>query len=190
MHFPVELRTARLLLRPWRAEDAAALRPILEANYAHLGPWIPARVAEPAPIPVLEQRLAGFAADFAANREWRFALVARDDGRMLGEVDLFPCAASGRVALADADRAELGYWLRADATGRGFVTEAARAVLDAAATISRFSHVEIHCDARNASSVAVSRRLGFVLATTRAERGGASADPSGHSQVWTFALSR
>ena len=42
---PNDIRTARLLLRPWRAEDAASLLPVLEANRSHLGPWIPARVA-------------------------------------------------------------------------------------------------------------------------------------------------
>lgn len=44
MLVPDTLRTARLMLRPWRAEDADALLPILEANQAHLGPWIPPRV--------------------------------------------------------------------------------------------------------------------------------------------------
>lgn len=67
----LELRTARLVLRPWRIEDAAPLLPVLEANQAHLAPWIPARVAQPVPLAELATRLAGFAADFAAAREWR-----------------------------------------------------------------------------------------------------------------------
>ena len=189
MPVPTELSTTRLLLRPWRAADAAALHPILETNATHLGPWIPARVAQAAPIPVLAQRLDGFGADFAADREWRFALLTRDGGSVLGEVGLFPRSATGRAPFADSDRAELGYWLRSDETGRGLVTEAARAVLAVAASIERFSHVEIRCDARNLPSAAVPRRLGFVLAAPTAASAVATTESSARMQVWTLALS-
>jgi RimJ/RimL family protein N-acetyltransferase len=177
MSVPAEIQTERLLLRPWRSEDAAALHPILETNWEHLGPWIPARVATPAPIPVLAERLAGFAKEFAADREWRYAMLARTDAKVLGEVGLFPRSATARVPFADADRVELGYWLRSDETGRGIVTEAARAAIAAAAGLGRFSSVEIRCDARNEKSSAVPKRLGFALSAT-----------IGELQVWTLAL--
>ncbi|HEX5475870.1 MAG TPA: GNAT family N-acetyltransferase [Vicinamibacterales bacterium] len=183
---PVELTTARLVLRCWRPDDADALLPVLEANRTHLGPWIPARVADPAPMAALAQRLAGFAAAFSSDREWRFGMFSRNDGEVLGEIDLFPRTATGRVALGDADRAELGYWLRADATGRGFVQEGARAVLDVAARAAQFSCVEIHCDARNRPSVAVAARLGFVLTSEACPSDGTA---SSSMQVWTRQLS-
>ncbi len=189
MSVPHEIRTARLLLRAWRGEDAAAVQPVLEANRDHLSPWIPARVADPASMAVLAQRLEGFAADFAADREWRYAIVALDDGRVLGEVALFPRSAEGRAPYAAADRAEIGYWLRADATGRGLATEAAQAMLDLATTLQSIAHVEIRCDARNAASLAIPRRLGFVLSATVSAEGvaatGAHAEPVA-LQVWTL----
>src|SRR5262245_23940598 len=177
---PREIRTSRLLLRPWHADDAEPLLPVLEANREHLEPWIPRRVSDPAPIPILSQRLAGFGEDFAANREWRFGIFSSDQRRVMGEVGLFPRASSGRVPFLDADRVELGYWLRADDTGNGFVIEAARAVLGAAASVPRFSHVEIRCDARNVPSVAGARRLGFVLSD--------QTEPDLELQVWTSPL--
>lgn len=186
---PTELRTTRLLLRPWRAEDAANLLPILESNATHLGPWIPARVAEPAPVPVLEQRLAGFGAEFAADREWRFGMFTLDGRTILGEVGLFPRVETGRVPFADSDRVELGYWLRFDETGRGIVTEAASAVLAVAAAIPQFSRVEIRCDERNERSGAVPRRLGFALAETIVDSGVVPAETAVHLQVWTSELS-
>src|SRR5205085_1366715 len=125
---PTTLRTARLLLRPWAASDAAALAPILEANVAHLSPWIPAHVATPAPVPQLAERLAGFAADFTAARAFRYALMTPDESRLFGEADLFGRAGTGRVPLGDADRLELGYWLDAAVTGQGLATEAMRAL--------------------------------------------------------------
>ena len=65
MTVPAEIRTQRFLLRPWRATDAAQLHPVLVENWEHLSPWIPRRVADPATVPELEQRLESFAADFA-----------------------------------------------------------------------------------------------------------------------------
>jgi len=182
---PTEIRTARCLLRPWRAEDAAALHPILEANFSHLGPWIPARVATPAPVPVLAERLAGFGKDFAEAREWRYGLFSADGADVLGEIGLFPRSETGRVPYGDADRVELGYWLRVDRTGQGLVNEGARAVLDAIATVRRFAHVEIRCDARNTASSAVPRRLGFTLATTIVEPPATDGGSPVHLQVWS-----
>ena len=189
MRAPNDIRTARLLLRPWRAEDAASLLPVLEANRSHFGPWIPARVAEPAPLPVLAGRLEAFAADFAADREWRYALVSLDDGRVLGEVSLFPRAEQGRVPFCAADRAEIGYWLRADATGTGLASEAAQAMVDLAMTMPVLRHVEIRCDARNGASAAIPRRLGFELSesVSAADVSGDAATPV-TLQVWTREL--
>ena len=161
MAIPPTLRTARLLLRPWDAADAPRLLPVLEANAAHLAPWIPAHVATPVPLPELAARLAGFAADFADGRAWRYALLAPDESRIVGEVDLFPRAASGRVRYAEADHVEVGYWLDAASTGRGLALEAVRAMLSVAATLPALRHVEIRCDAANAPSARVAERLGF-----------------------------
>lgn len=178
------LETARLRLRSWRPADAAELHAILAANHARLSPWIPARVADPASPSALAERLARFAVDFAADQEWRYAMVGRADGRIVGELSVFPRSEGGRVPLARADRAELGYWLQLEATGQGYVTEAVRALLALLAAEPQFRHVEIHCDARNAASAAVPRRLGFVLRPC-----GVSGDaprPDRTLQVWEW----
>lgn len=179
MTAPEVVRTDRLLLRPFRADDAAALLPVLEANQEHLGSWIPRRISQPAPIPELAQRLAGFAEDFDADREWRYAIFSADTVMLIGEVDLFPRDANGRVPLTQADRAEIGYWLRADMAGQGLATEAAQAMVDVARALPHVGHVEIRCDARNMPSAAVPRRLGFTLAATEARDGYTL-------QVWTM----
>lgn len=160
---PVTLRTERMLMRSWKPTDAPALAPVLSANVAHLGPWIPPHVAAPADVPTLAERLAGFAAAFATAREFRYALLTPDETRLLGEADLFPRASHGRVPLAEADRVELGYWLDVEVTGRGLATEAMRALLGVAATLAGMSHAEIRCAAENAPSAALPPRLGFRL---------------------------
>lgn len=181
----MEVRTARLVLRPWRAGDAAALEPILRANQAHLGPWIPPTVSTPASQRELAARLAGFADDFAADRSWRYAVFTAGDGELLGELDLFARDATGRVPLASADRAEIGYWLRADRTGMGYATEGAQAMIDVASHIPAFTLIEIRCDARNARSAAVPARLGFER--TETPRAG---DQTSTLEVWTRSVRR
>jgi RimJ/RimL family protein N-acetyltransferase len=186
---PAEIRTERLLMRPWRAEDASALHPILVVNREHLGPWIPARVATPVPLPDLARRLAGFGEDFASAREFRYGLFALNGREVLGEAGLYPRSDTHRVPLAQATCIELGYWLRADLTGRGLVTEASRALVALAAALPHLSHMEIRCDARNAPSAAVPKRLGFVLATTLIEPPGRADEEPVQLQVWTLPLS-
>jgi RimJ/RimL family protein N-acetyltransferase len=174
-------------MRPWRDSDAATLQPVLESNRAHLEPWIPARVSRPAPIDVLSQRLAAFGADFAADREWRYAIVTKEDNRLLGEVGLYPRNATRRAPFTEADRVELGYWLRSDVTGRGYATEASGAMLEIASALPRFTHAEIRCDARNESSAGIPRRLGFELSRT-ISGSGVQADADIDLQVWKLAL--
>ncbi len=183
---PDDLRTERLYLRHWREEDAARLMPILEANAAHLQ-WIPAHVAAPVPLNELEQRLSGFAADFQAGRSWRFGIFSLDQRDLFGEISLFPRSAAGRVQFGLADRVEIGYWLREDVTGRGYATEAARAMLSLASSMPEMRHVEIRCDPLNEPSAAVPRRLGFRLAKPASMQ--ASNSPSAsEDMLWVHEL--
>jgi RimJ/RimL family protein N-acetyltransferase len=182
---PDQLRTARLVLRRWRATDAAELAPILAANVEHLGDWIPHRVSEPVPVDQLAVRLTEFSGAFDATREWRYAILSADTGLLLGEVSLFPRVASSRVPFADANRIEIGYWLRVDVTGHGYATEAARAAMELALSLPGIDHLTIHCDERNQASAAIPRRLGFRLASTIG-----APEPPSRVQVWEYSLSR
>jgi RimJ/RimL family protein N-acetyltransferase len=168
---PRELRSERLFFRPWQEADAVLLLPVLEANVDHLADWIPEHVSAPAPLEELKLRLAGFAGDFEAARNWRFGIFPEDQSGVFGEVSLFPRSAEGRVDLASADRLEIGYWLRQDVTGRGYATESARAMLGLAVAMPGIDSVEIHCDPRNNASAAVPRRLGFRLLRPGVEQG-------------------
>lgn len=177
--FPEVLRTPRLVLRRWRETDAAELLPILGANVGHLRGWIPTHVAEPVPYEQMVGRIERFVAAFDAGREWRYALFSADTPRLLGEVSLFPRVAAKRVPFDAADHIEIGYWLRADATGQGYATEATRAAMDLALSLPNISRLAIHCDELNTASAALPRRLGFRLATTIEE-------PSCRLQIWEY----
>ena len=182
MLVPDHLRTERLLLRRWRPEDAALLQPVLAANVTHLQPWIPWHVAEPLPEDQLAVRLAGFAADFDAGRQWVYGILAADAGTVYGGVGLYPRAGGGRVPFDAADHVEIGYWLRADVTGQGYATEAAGAVATLADALPGMTRLEIRCDARNMRSAAVPQRLGFRHARTLGTR--APGEPPSALMIW------
>jgi RimJ/RimL family protein N-acetyltransferase len=63
-----------------------------------------------------------------------------------------------------------------------------QAVLAIAHTLPGITLLEIRCDARNAPSAAVPRRLGFKLAETLEERSVTPEAPPIALQVWTYAL--
>lgn len=178
---PRTLHTEHLLLRAFTADDAPQLLPLLEANVEHLSRWIPEHIWRPVPLPELSVRLDGFSAAFAADRQWRYAIWSPDGATLIGEVDLFPRDANDRVPYAESDRAEIGYWVRADMSARGLATEAARAMLALAASLPRFTQLLIRCDELNAPSNAVPQRLGFSL--TDAVRDGPDV-----LHVWTLSL--
>lgn len=158
---PPRLRTERLVLRRWSPDDAPLLHPVLDANAAHLTPWVPAPVVACEPLPALEARLARWAADFDAGREWLYGVFPPEEHEVVGGVGLYPRGPAGRVPFDAADHVELGYWLRADATGRGWATEAVQAALTVACALPGMSRVAIRCDARNVRSAAIPARLGF-----------------------------
>lgn len=166
MYPPDRIPTARLLLRRWRVDDAAALKAALDDSVGHLHPWIPAAVADSGPVEVLAERLAGHAADFDAARVWMYGIFPPGESTLLGGIGLYPRTVDARVPFDAADRVEIGYWLRADATGRGYATEATAAILAVAVALPGIACVEIRCDPRNAPSVAIPRRLGFRHART------------------------
>ncbi|HVN36062.1 MAG TPA: GNAT family N-acetyltransferase [Casimicrobiaceae bacterium] len=61
---------------------------------------------------------------------------------------------------------EIGYWLRSQYEGVGLMTEAVAMIAAFAFDALRAQRVRIRCDARNARSAAVPRRLGFVHEAT------------------------
>ena len=57
--------------------------------------------------------------------------------------------------------AEIGYWLRTNALGHGYMSEAVEALTDEIFNVLPVSTVTIICDPLNVRSAAVPERLGF-----------------------------
>ena len=82
------------------------------------------------------------------------AVERPDEMRLIGEVSLIWRSAPDL-------QGEIGYILHPDAQGRGYATEAARALLAFGFEVMGLHRIYARCDARNLASERVMRRLGM-----------------------------
>ncbi len=147
------LTTERLLLSPVDGSDARDMWNAVEMSRAHLEPWLP-WVPFNADLDASFRYGEASAADWDAARACRFAIRDRGSRQFLGVVGLESIAHLH-------ESAELGYWLRVDTTGRGYMTEASRALLNWTFGPMRAHRVRVAAATDNHASLAVIRRLGF-----------------------------
>ena len=141
-----------------RAPAVEHVDPIVEAvteSLAELKPWMPwatdAYDREGA-----ELSLRRAIAAFVTCEDLRYHMFEPGTGRFLGATGLH------RIKWS-VPRFEIGYWLRSSATGRGYVSDAVRALTRTAFERLGAKRVEIRCDDRNLASAAVAERCGFAL---------------------------
>lgn len=148
---PIETR--RLLLAPIDASDAKDLWYAVDASRRELEPWLP---WVPFNVdPDASYRYADASAvDWDNVRACRFGIRERATKKFVGVVGLESFA---HLHLS----AELGYWLRTDATGQGYMTEASNGVLTWAFRDLKAHRIRVAAATGNHASLAVIRRLGF-----------------------------
>ncbi len=159
---PYRIRTPRLTLRCWQPADAPLLRQALtEETIAYLRPWLNWAWKEPLTLEKTIAYLRLGRGRFDLDQDYNYAIFTRDESIVLG--------GSGLHTRLGPEAREIGYWIRQDAAGKGYATEAAAALTQAAFRFDEIRRVEIHCDPKNHASAAVARKLGFTLdATVRA----------------------
>jgi RimJ/RimL family protein N-acetyltransferase len=168
----IELSAIDAVVRRHRLDDLDALQQAIEESRDHLRPWM-----------IWADQTRDDTANFLrrarekwdAGEEFAYLIVNGADDRVLG--------GGGLHRRAGPESLEIGYWLRADATGRGVITAAAGALTDAAFALDGIELVEIHCDEANVRSAAVPRRLGYTLAELR-DKPPATPAERGREMVW------
>jgi len=168
---PSLLAGERVVVRPYRPGDGAAVFEAVDQSRAHLDAWMP-WTHHHGTTEDTEAWVRRAAASWAARQDLPAGMFD-GSGRFLGGLGLH------RFDWR-AGRFEIGYWVRADEIGRGYVTEAVRLLTALCFARLEANRVEIHCDARNVRSAAVAERLGFVaegtLSNYRRDHHGALAD--------------
>lgn len=148
---PEEIDLGDIVLRRWRQTDAAALTSAIAESVEHLRVWLP--WAERVTVSERRAHLAGW------EREWETGgdLVW---GIFAGSAVAGSCGLHRRVGPGGF---EIGYWVHAAHTRRGYATAAVVALTSVAVAQPGITFVEIHHDRANLASGAVPRKLGFEL---------------------------
>ena len=96
--------------------------------------------------------------DFVHGRAFTYGIFDGQERRPLGGIGY-------HRTIGDA-AADIGYWLDVEEVGKGFVAEAAAALVQLGFEREGVRLLEVHCHPDNHRSAAVPQRLGFELFTT------------------------
>jgi mycothiol synthase len=146
---PAELSDGAVFLRPLLPDDAAAMAAATGTEPDAYVVWGPVSG------PIDERRAAAFVAEYerARRRGQKSAFAVLDeDGGFVGSVLLM---SSG------PDEAELAYWIRAEARGRGYATRALTLLSDWALGL-RFRRLWLEIEPHNRASARVAAKAGFL----------------------------
>jgi RimJ/RimL family protein N-acetyltransferase len=172
---PERVDAGPVIVRRVQPSDAGAIAAAVAASLDTLRPWMP--WATPAAADRANQLARVAEADhrWESGLSYTYSVLTAETGTLVGEVALHRRTGDGSV--------EIGYWIAAGQAGRGYGTSASAALTSVALGLNGVDRVEIHCDAANAGSVAVARRLGYRLDRIEERRPEAPGE-SGRLMIW------
>jgi len=150
-----ELRGQSVLVRPYRETDASDVFQAISESRDYLLPWLPF-AAHYQRVEEAQEFVNRCIAHWQLREDFPVGLWDLASGRFVGSSGLHPRD-------WNIPAFEVGYWLRREAEGHGYVTEAVKLLSEYAFMALGAQRVFIRCDARNARSAAVAARAGFVL---------------------------
>ncbi|MYS85949.1 GNAT family N-acetyltransferase [Streptomyces sp. SID5474] len=144
--FPTDtnLTTERLVLRPWAAGDIAAV--LADARSAHWAADFPAEG---------DRVIAGFIAEQFADPtvSGHRLIIERETGQVVGSIGMMWPPSEGAL--------EIGYGVVASRRGRGYATEATRALVAYALTLPEVHTVYADVESANPASIRVLEKAGL-----------------------------
>lgn len=165
---PEQIETQRLILRPPRVGEGAAVNAGILESLNELAPWMPWARTAPS-VEDTEANIRNAIAKTLTREDIRIHLHLKSNGTFVGGSGLH------RIDWS-VPKFEIGYWIRTSMAGRGYVTEATDAISRFALETLKAQRVEIRCDAGNLRSQRVAERAGFQLEGTLRNQ---SRDPDG-----------
>ena len=148
--FPATLRTGRLQLRPVTLEDARAIQPLAgRREIAAMTRSIP----HPLSLEQIEDWLKQRTAEMQEGTGVTFAIVLESTGDLIG--------ATGLHVDAEHRCAEMGFWIAVPCWGKGYATEAARAVVQYGFEALGLNRIHAHHMTKNPASGRVLEKAGL-----------------------------
>ena len=172
---PERVDAGPVVIRRVQATDAGAIAAAVSSSLEYLQPWMPWATPEAADRASQLARVAEADHNWEAGLGYVYSVLTADQGTLVGEIALHRRPADGSV--------EMGYWIAVTQAGQGYGTSASRALTSVALALPGVNQVEIHCDAANAPSAAIARKLGYRLDRIE-ERHPEAPGESGRLMIW------
>ena len=172
MQFPNTIETERLILRPWREDDAEVC--FRYASDPRVGPPAGWKAHESA-----EESREIIRTILSADMVYAITLRGADEP--VGSVGLHPCSRPETIG-----HVELGYWVAVPFWGEGIAPEAGEALLKTAFDLGA-TEIWVRHNADNHRSRRVIKKLGFTFRFSDTERNEATGK---EQEVWYYSLTR
>jgi RimJ/RimL family protein N-acetyltransferase len=176
---PYRIETERLVIRCYEPRDAPLLKDAVDSSLDHLRPWMPWAEDEPQTLEEKTDLLRSFRAQFDSGDNFVLGVFSADESRLIGGSGLHPRLDPGGL--------EIGYFVRADATRQGYITESTAALTRVGFEICQADRIEIRIEPGNEASFGVPRKLGFTEeATLRRRLPGRAGGPLRDVTIFTM----
>jgi RimJ/RimL family protein N-acetyltransferase len=176
---PYRIETERLVIRCYEPRDAPLTKDAIDSSLEHLREWMPWAEHEPQTLEEKTDLLKSFRAQFDSGENFVMGIFSADEAKQLGGSGLHPRVEPGGL--------EIGYFIRASATRRGYVTESTAALTRVGFEICEADRIEIRIDPDNRASMGVPRKLGFTEeATLRRRLPGKTGEPLRDVTIFTM----
>lgn len=143
----MELKGEGVTLRPWRMEDAPAVaRACQDAEIARWLAFVPQPYTEDDARVYIQQCID------APGERLPFAIIDAETDAVIGSIDM---------RLTRLGAGHIGYWMAAEARGRGLTTAALRRLTRWAIEELGLGRVELAADVENIASQRVAEKAGF-----------------------------
>ena len=159
---PYRIESRRLVIRCYEPDDAPLLKDAVDSSIEHLLPWMPWARFEPQSLDEKVELLRGFRSRFDADEDYPYGVFAEDETRQLGGAGLHRRGGDGAL--------EIGYFIRADAIGRGLATEVTAVLARVGIEKCGMERIDVQVDPENERSLRIPRKLGFTEEATLRRR--------------------
>ena len=150
------ITTERLEIRPIEKDDCEAVHRYAGDPSIDMMMFLPNETIEET------EKFVEFAvSEWAKDEPEDMEFVVLLNGEIIGGVNLESVA--GGIY-------EIGWTIRQDRRGKGYATEAAKALVDYAFEELHAEKIQAHCDSRNQASEKVMRKIGMILVDDKGTR--------------------
>lgn len=145
------LTTERLILRPYRLEDAAELQRLIgERDIVSTMTNVP----HPYEDGMAEEWIGGRKESFEQGKTIDLAITQREDGFFIGGISLMDID-------RQSERAEIGYWIGKPYWQKGYGTEAAKSIVKYGFETLRLNRINGRHFVRNPASGRILKKIGM-----------------------------